>query len=141
MVYVSTWLHMNVLSLDAERVIIQRGEEPLKRLLTNRLGLKTIEVDMLNAYPLGGAFHCWTLDIRRRGTLEKYLSILTTSTVNNLSISAPARSLLFFVVDSACLSVRHSVCLFVTLLQIVSFFCLSMESGNLLAVNSPRGTP
>jgi len=73
MVYVSQWVHMNVLSLDTERVFIQRGEEPLKRLLTDQLGLKTIEVDMRNAFHLGGAFHCWTLDIRRRGTLETYL--------------------------------------------------------------------
>ena len=72
MVYVSRWVHMNVLSLDTERVFIQRGEEPLKRLLTDRLGFKTIEVDMRNAFHLGGAFHCWTLDVRRRGTLEKY---------------------------------------------------------------------
>jgi len=73
MVYVSKWVHMNVLSLDTERVFIQRGEEPLKRLLTGRLGLKTIEVEMRNAFHLGGAFHCWTLDIRRRGILDKYL--------------------------------------------------------------------
>jgi len=72
MVYVSCWVHMNILSLDTERVFIQRGEEPFKQLL-NRLGFKTIEVDMRNAYHLGGAFHCWTLDIRRRGTLDKYL--------------------------------------------------------------------
>jgi len=67
------WLHMNILSLDTERVVIQRGEEPLKKLLTKQLGLKTIEVDISQALDLGGAFHCWTLDIRRRGTLEKYL--------------------------------------------------------------------
>ena len=73
MVYVSKWVHMNMLSLDTERVFIQRGEEPLKRLLTDGLGLKTIEVDMRNAFHLGGAFHCWTLDIRRRGVLDKYL--------------------------------------------------------------------
>ena len=72
MVYVSKWVHMNVLSLDTERVFIQRGEEPLKRLFIS-LGLKPIEVDMRNAYHLGGAFHCWTLDTRRRGTLETYL--------------------------------------------------------------------
>jgi len=73
MTYVSRWVHMNMLSLDTERVVIQRGEEPLKQLLSGRLGLKTVEVDMRHAYHLGGAFHCWTLDIRRRGTLDKYL--------------------------------------------------------------------
>ena len=64
---------MNVLSLDEERVVMQKGEEPLKKFFT-KLGLKPIEVDMRSAYHLGGAFHCWTLDIKRRGKLEDYFS-------------------------------------------------------------------
>lgn len=72
MVYVSKWVHMNVLSLDTERVFIQKGEEPLRKLFCD-YGLKPIEVDMRNAYHLGGAFHCWTLDIRRTGSMDKYL--------------------------------------------------------------------
>ena len=44
--------------------------------------------------------------------------------------SAPARSLLFFVVDS--------VCLFVTLLQkLILLLCFSMESSHFLAISSP----
>ena len=43
---------------------------------------------------------------------------------------APARSLLFFVVDS--------VCLFVTLLQkSILLLCFSMESSHFLAISSP----
>jgi len=64
---------MNVLSLDTERVVIQRGERPLKRLLTNRLGLKTVEVDLRHVFQLTGALHHWTLDVRRRSTSDKFL--------------------------------------------------------------------
>ena len=64
---------MNVLSLDEERVIMQKGEEPLKRLFI-KLGLKPIEVDLESANHLGGAFHCWTLDVKRRGKLDNYFS-------------------------------------------------------------------
>ena len=68
----SPWIYMNHLSLDTERVFIQRGEERIKRLL-NQLGFKTIELDMRHAYRLGGGFHCWTVDIRRRGILDRYI--------------------------------------------------------------------
>ncbi|ELT92098.1 hypothetical protein CAPTEDRAFT_168386 [Capitella teleta] len=71
--YVSKWVHMNVLSIDEERVVMQKGEEPLKNFFI-KLGMKPIEVDIQHANQLGGAFHCWTLDIKRRGTLQNYFS-------------------------------------------------------------------
>ena len=62
---------MNMLSLDDERIILQKGEEPLKKLLIS-LGMKPIEVNMIDAFGLGGAFHCWTVDVKRIGKLESY---------------------------------------------------------------------
>lgn len=41
------WLSMNVLMIDEERLIPE-------------------------CHPFGGSFHCATLDVRRRGTLEAY---------------------------------------------------------------------
>lgn len=35
-------------------------------------GIKTIKVNIRHANSLGGGFHCWTTDVRRRGTLESY---------------------------------------------------------------------
>ncbi|CAB1338934.1 unnamed protein product [Coregonus sp. 'balchen'] len=52
----SKWLSMNVLMLDPKRVMC----------------IKTIKVDIRHANSLGGGFHCWTTDVRRRGTLESY---------------------------------------------------------------------
>jgi len=68
---ISKWIALNVLSLGTERVVMQRGEEPLRKMLVYH-GMKPIEVDMRSAYALGGGFHCWTLDIRRRGKLQSY---------------------------------------------------------------------
>ncbi|OAF64881.1 hypothetical protein A3Q56_07409 [Intoshia linei] len=63
---------MNILSLDEERIIVQKGEIPLIKKL-KEYGMKPIEVDMTDAYDFGGAFHCWTLDVRRKGKLQSYL--------------------------------------------------------------------
>lgn len=35
-------------------------------------GIKTIKVSIRHANSLGGGFHCWTTDVRRRGTLRSY---------------------------------------------------------------------
>ena len=64
-------MSMNVLSLDEKRVVMQSKEQPLADLL-EKYGFKIIEVDMSNAYNIGGALNCWTLDIRRRGELKTY---------------------------------------------------------------------
>ncbi|MEA5605293.1 amidinotransferase [Nostoc sp. UHCC 0252] len=67
----SMWLSMNVLMLDEERVICERTQEPTIRALKD-WGFKPIVCDFLQFNPFGGAFHCATLDVRRRGTLQSY---------------------------------------------------------------------
>ncbi|MDF5723735.1 MAG: amidinotransferase [Rhizonema sp. PD37] len=67
----SKWISMNLLSLDTERVIVERQEEPTQRLLRD-LGFKVIPVDFRNFYTFGGSFHCATCDVRRDGQLEDY---------------------------------------------------------------------
>lgn len=65
----SKWLCMNLLVLDPERVVVERHEEPTKRLLES-LGFQVIPVPFRHVYTFGGSFHCATVDIRRRGELE-----------------------------------------------------------------------
>jgi glycine amidinotransferase len=65
------WLHMNVLSLDEERVIVEQNEEPLIRAL-KEWGFKPIPIPFRNNYRHGGSFHCTTVDVRRRGDLKSY---------------------------------------------------------------------
>nr|WP_307818920.1 amidinotransferase [Streptomyces sabulosicollis] len=65
------WLSMNVLVLDGKRVIAERHHTDTLRAL-ERWGFEPIPCDLLHYAPFGGSFHCATLDIRRRGTLESY---------------------------------------------------------------------
>jgi glycine amidinotransferase len=65
------WFHMNCLNLDEKRVIVEQSEEPFIRALKS-WGLEPIPCSFRNFYPFGGSFHCATLDIRRRGTLQSY---------------------------------------------------------------------
>lgn len=67
----SRWISINVLMLDEERVVVERQEEPLIAALTD-WGFECIKVDFRHVMPFGGAFHCVTCDVRRRGGLESY---------------------------------------------------------------------
>ncbi|XP_071951021.1 glycine amidinotransferase, mitochondrial-like [Antedon mediterranea] len=67
----STWLSMNVLMLDHNRVVVDVNEIPTQKLF-EKLGLECIKVDLRFASSLGGGSHCWTCDVRRNGSLESY---------------------------------------------------------------------
>ena len=62
---------MNLLSLDEERIIVEKRQEPLIKALKD-WGFKPMACNFENYYPFGGSFHCATADIRRRGTLQSY---------------------------------------------------------------------
>ncbi|MFD3536385.1 amidinotransferase [Streptomyces sp. NPDC058664] len=66
------WLSMNVLMIDEKRVIAERNHVNTLRAL-ERWGFEPIPCDLQHYAPFGGSFHCATLDIRRRGTLESYV--------------------------------------------------------------------
>jgi glycine amidinotransferase len=67
----SEWIHLNVLSIDAKRVIVESSQQPLMKALRD-WGFEPIPCAFAGYYPFVGSFHCATLDIRRRGTLESY---------------------------------------------------------------------
>ncbi|MFF8228063.1 hypothetical protein [Streptomyces caelestis] len=66
------WLSMNVLMIDEKRVIAERHHTGMLRALEN-WGFEPIPCVLLHYAPFGGSFHCATLDVRRRGTLESYV--------------------------------------------------------------------
>lgn len=68
---VSEWISINFLMLDEERIIVEKGQEPLIKALKS-WGFKPIPCSFDSYYPFLGAFHCATLDVRRRGTLQSY---------------------------------------------------------------------
>lgn len=65
------WLSMNILMLDEERVICDPHHSNMMRALEG-WGFTPIPCPFLHYAAFGGAFHCATLDIRRRGSLESY---------------------------------------------------------------------
>ena len=67
----SMWLNMNVLLLDESRVVVEKSQPEMIKAL-KKWGLKPIVCDFLHFNPYGGAFHCATLDVRRKGSLQSY---------------------------------------------------------------------
>lgn len=67
----SKWLSMNVLMLGPDRVLVDKNEKGIIRMF-QQLGINTVEVSIRHANSLGGGFHCWTCDVRRKGTLKSY---------------------------------------------------------------------
>jgi glycine amidinotransferase len=67
----SRWISLNVLMLDEKRVIVDKSQATLIQALKN-WGFSPIPCAFLTYGPFGGAFHCATLDVRRRGSLRDY---------------------------------------------------------------------
>jgi glycine amidinotransferase len=67
----SAWISMNVLMLDERRVVVEAGEEELIRAF-KRWGFTPLPCPFRAFNLFGGAFHCATLDVRRRGELRSY---------------------------------------------------------------------
>ncbi|MBD2779634.1 serine/threonine protein kinase [Xenorhabdus sp. 42] len=71
--YSSTWLSMNMLSLDEKTVCVEESEiYQIEQL--DKLGFDVIPVPFRNAYPFGGGLHCATTDIWREGHLDDYFA-------------------------------------------------------------------
>jgi glycine amidinotransferase len=68
---VSRWAGLNVFMLDEKRVVVEKRQEPLIKALKD-WGFSPIPCSFEAYYPFMGSFHCATLDIRRRGTLQSY---------------------------------------------------------------------
>lgn len=68
----SKWINMNILMLDEQRVVVERSDEPMIARF-KKWGFKPILCNFRNFNSFGGSFHCATLDVRRRGTLQSYV--------------------------------------------------------------------
>ena len=67
----SNWISMNVLSLDERRVIVEASEKDTIAAF-KRWGFEPIPCEFKAFNAFGGSFHCATVDVRRRGSLETY---------------------------------------------------------------------
>ncbi|MNE14264.1 Inosamine-phosphate amidinotransferase 1 [compost metagenome] len=69
----STWTNMNVLMLNPKTVVVEEQEAPLIEMLM-AWGFDVVAVPFRNVMRFGGAFHCVTCDVRRRGDLLSYIN-------------------------------------------------------------------
>jgi glycine amidinotransferase len=67
----SPWTSINVLMLDEKRVVVDKSQVTLIRAFKD-WGFEPIPCAFLSYGPFGGSFHCATLDVRRRGSLQSY---------------------------------------------------------------------
>lgn len=69
--YASKWIGINFMMVNPNLAIVDRVQLPLIRELEKR-GIDVITLQLRHARTLGGGFHCVTLDVRRKGSLETY---------------------------------------------------------------------
>jgi N-dimethylarginine dimethylaminohydrolase len=62
---------MNILSVNPNTVIVGKDQISLIKVLESK-GFTVIPMPMRHARTLSGGFHCATLDLRRKGSLEDY---------------------------------------------------------------------
>jgi N-dimethylarginine dimethylaminohydrolase len=67
----SDWIDMNSFSISPNLVVVDRHQTALMKLLEKE-GLDVIPLELRHSKMLGGGFHCVTLDVRRKGTLQRY---------------------------------------------------------------------
>lgn len=67
-----SWISMNTFSIDPETVCVEAHEEDYIDQLRD-LGFDVIPVPYEKVIPFGGALHCTTLDVKRKGEMEDYL--------------------------------------------------------------------
>lgn len=68
----STWIGMNILSVNEETVIVPARQTELARQLEKE-GFTAVPVPYRHGRTFGGGFHCCSLDVRRQGSLESYV--------------------------------------------------------------------
>lgn len=65
------WLGMNLLMLAPDCAVVDKHQLPLIKLLEKN-GIHVLPLQLRHGRTLGGGFHCVTLDVRRKGSLESY---------------------------------------------------------------------
>lgn len=71
--YSSVWVGMNILMINPNLAIVDKKQTELIKVL-NKNKIDVIPLQLRHSRTLGGGFHCVTLDIKRKGSLEDYFS-------------------------------------------------------------------
>lgn len=67
----SDWIDMNAFSISPNLVVVDADQTALIKLLEKNK-VDVIPIKLRHSKMLGGGFHCVTLDVRRRGNLDRY---------------------------------------------------------------------
>lgn len=67
----SPWIGLNLLSINPNLVVIDKDQVPLMKILS-KYGIESIPLPARQARSMSGGFHCNTLDVKRKGSLESY---------------------------------------------------------------------
>jgi N-dimethylarginine dimethylaminohydrolase len=67
----SKWIDMNLFSINPGLVVVDRDQTALIKLLEKQR-IDVIPLKLRHSKMLGGGFHCITLDIRRKGKMQRY---------------------------------------------------------------------
>ena len=67
----SDWIDMNLFSLSPNLVCVDKDQTALIKLLEGE-GVDVLPLKIRHSKMLGGGFHCVTLDVRRKGKMERY---------------------------------------------------------------------
>ena len=70
--YSSEWIAMNFLMVNPSLAIVDKNQKQLIAEL-NKYKVEVIPLQLRHARTLGGGFHCVSLDLSRKGSLEDYL--------------------------------------------------------------------
>lgn len=71
--YSSMWVGMNILMVNQNLAIVDKKQTTLINILEKHK-IDVIPLRLRHSRTLGGGFHCVTLDVKRKGTLEDYFS-------------------------------------------------------------------
>ena len=67
----SDWIGMNLLMINPNLAVVDVHQKTLIKMLEGA-GIDVLPLLLRHGRSLGGGFHCVTLDVRRRGSLETY---------------------------------------------------------------------
>jgi glycine amidinotransferase/scyllo-inosamine-4-phosphate amidinotransferase 1 len=67
----SHWIGMNLLMVRPDLAVVEKNQLPLIKQLEQK-GIDVLALPMRHARTLGGAFHCVSLDLKRKSKLENY---------------------------------------------------------------------
>lgn len=69
--YASKWIGINFVMINPALAVVDRNQTALIKALEAK-GVDVLPLQLRHSRTMGGGFHCVTMDVRRKGSLERY---------------------------------------------------------------------